>query len=262
MTDAMNYLNKEGKIKCWPAKQDGKAAVAIHLGRKFDIGRFYTEKDVNRIVEENHTFGDYFLLRREMIERGVMRRTPDGARYWRGGLWANGNCSTERLTVAPAMPADHGEIRQIYFSCSDVGNWIGEPHTETALKALLDGTDLPPDGQVEFNHIAVIREKNSGSAVGLLQYYTAWPGANCLWIGLFLLDPQHRHMGYGSECIGVMLAEARRQGYRRTGLGVALRNQAGIKFWVKCGFSTITKVAADGDSGEGTLGLLGLSMEL
>ena len=79
-----NFLDKQGRIKCWPAKTEGKLAVLRHLGSKFDRDRYYTEKEVIRIIEENHTFGDYFLLRREMIDRGVMERTIDGARYWRG----------------------------------------------------------------------------------------------------------------------------------------------------------------------------------
>lgn len=83
MVRVENYLNKEGKIKVWPAKQEAKLAVLRYLGGKFEPGRDYTEGEVNAIVAANHTFGDYFLLRREMIERRVMARTPDGARYWR-----------------------------------------------------------------------------------------------------------------------------------------------------------------------------------
>lgn len=78
-----NYLNKDGKIKAWPAKTEAKHAVLAYMSTKFELGRDYKEKEVNAIIEANHAFGDYFLLRRGMVDLGVMARTPDGARYWR-----------------------------------------------------------------------------------------------------------------------------------------------------------------------------------
>ncbi len=258
-----NFLDKHGMINCWPAKQDAKLAVLSHLGNQFTPGRFYTEKEVNCIIEEHHTFCDYFLLRRGMIDCGVLARTTDGARYWKTGLWSETKSAvTQRLTITPAEASDYLEIKEIYLACSDVGEWVGDPHTEQSLASMLDGTDLPPNGHPEFNHVAVLRESSSGEMVGLTQYYTSWPEESCLWIGLFLLHPSRQHIGYGSEFIAALITEARRQGYRRIGLGVALRNQPGLKFWVKCGFDHIAKVRADGESGESSLGLLSLSIDL
>lgn len=64
-------------------KKDKRNDVLFYLGTKFEIGRNYTEKEVNAIIEQWHTFGDYFLLRRELIVCDVLRRTRDGAKYWR-----------------------------------------------------------------------------------------------------------------------------------------------------------------------------------
>ncbi len=258
-----NFLDRQGRIKCWPAKRQAKLAVLRHLASLFTPGRFYTEKEVNGIIEGNHTFGDYFLLRREMINCRCLARTPNGSRYWRGGLWPEeAGCSTGRLSVKAADTPDHAEIREIYFACGYVGEWIGDPHTEQSLTAMLDGSDLPPNGHREFSHVAVLREKSTGAMAGVAQYYTGWPDEQCLWLGLFLLHPSRQHMGYGSEFIEAVIAEARRQGYQRIGLGVALRNQPGLKFWVKCGFNRIAKVCVDGESGENSLGLLSLAMDL
>lgn len=77
------FIDEEGKIKQLPAKKEPRLAVLAYLAEKFEAGRDYTEKEVNAIIENWHTFGDYFLLRRELIDSGLMRRERDGSRYWK-----------------------------------------------------------------------------------------------------------------------------------------------------------------------------------
>lgn len=78
-----NYLDKNRKIKCWPKKKQSRLIVLNYLVSKFDFNTIYNEKEVNKIIEENHSFTDYFLLRRELIEYKLMLRTMDGSKYWR-----------------------------------------------------------------------------------------------------------------------------------------------------------------------------------
>lgn len=77
------FIDDEGKIKQLPAKKEPRLVVLSYLAEKFEEGRDYTEKEVNAIIDGWHTFGDYFLLRRELIDWGLMRRERDGSRYWR-----------------------------------------------------------------------------------------------------------------------------------------------------------------------------------
>lgn len=256
-----NFLNKEGKIKAWPSKHEAKSLVLRHVGNRFDTGRFYAEKEVNRIIDENHTFGDYFLLRRGMVDCGVMRRTPDGSRYWRGGLWAEANgAETGRMTIRAATPEDAEDIGDVYNACAYMAEWTGEEHDEAGLASLLEGSDLPPGGSREFNHLAVMRKKEGGGIAGIADYYTAWPAENCIWIGLMLIHPDCQKLGYGSEFVEAFISESKRQAYRQVGLGVALRNQPALKFWVKSGFDRIDKVVPDGEAGAGRLAVIGLHM--
>lgn len=78
-----NYLDKDQKIKAWPSKKDAKIEIVSYLSEKFEYDVFYTEKQVNEIINEWHTFRDYFLLRRELIEKGFLNRTRDGSQYWK-----------------------------------------------------------------------------------------------------------------------------------------------------------------------------------
>lgn len=83
MSDVSNFIDNSGKIENWPAKHILKLKVLEYLIDKFEYNHFYTEKEINSIIESHHTFGDYFLLRRELIEKKLLSRTRDGAKYWR-----------------------------------------------------------------------------------------------------------------------------------------------------------------------------------
>lgn len=77
------FLDADGRIKQLPSKMKARLAVLEYLADKFERGRDYTEKQVNAICEEWHTFGDFTLLRRELIDFSLMNREPNGSRYWR-----------------------------------------------------------------------------------------------------------------------------------------------------------------------------------
>jgi len=55
------------------------ARVAAQLP---DVGRF-TEVEINKILNELHTYGDQSGLRRELVDRGFLARTRDCREYWK-----------------------------------------------------------------------------------------------------------------------------------------------------------------------------------
>ena len=77
------FLDENGKIKQLPAKQTMKELVYDYLAEKFSNDVMYTESDVNSIINQWHTFGDYFILRRGLIDSGLLNRLPDGSKYWK-----------------------------------------------------------------------------------------------------------------------------------------------------------------------------------
>ena len=79
------FLTGDGRIRKLPKKQAARRAVLAYLALRFEPDRMYTEKEVNLICDAAHTFGDCFLLRRELIDSGLLRRTPSGSQYWRAG---------------------------------------------------------------------------------------------------------------------------------------------------------------------------------
>lgn len=77
------YLDENGLIKIWPAKQNAKKIMLDYLAESFAYDTNYTEKEVNAVIQSRHTFNDYFLLRRSLIDCGLLCRLPDGSKYWR-----------------------------------------------------------------------------------------------------------------------------------------------------------------------------------
>lgn len=76
------FLTEEGKIKQLPSKQKSKLEVLQYLATKFEGKVTYSEKEINRVIDAWHTFGDYFLLRRELVDNLFLSRTNDGSKYW------------------------------------------------------------------------------------------------------------------------------------------------------------------------------------
>jgi hypothetical protein len=81
--DISRFLDDSGKITQLSQKKNFRIVTICYLAEKFETNRNYTEKEVNSICEKWHTFGDYFILRRELIDNGLLCREQNGSRYWK-----------------------------------------------------------------------------------------------------------------------------------------------------------------------------------
>ena len=77
-------LSDDQKLMRWPKKNHEKQFVLEYMQSKITGRTRYPEKDVNAVLQQWHLFNDHALLRREMVERGLMNRTRDGREYWIG----------------------------------------------------------------------------------------------------------------------------------------------------------------------------------
>lgn len=78
-----NFLDAEGRLFVWPAKHKHKLLALEYLCSKFTPGQRYSEKEVNAILNQFHTFGDWALLRRYLVDYGFLNRVSNGSAYWR-----------------------------------------------------------------------------------------------------------------------------------------------------------------------------------
>ncbi len=82
-TEIKQFLDDSGKITQLPKNQKVRYVLLEYLAGKFESDSTYSEREVNVICDKWHTFGDYFLLRRELVDNGLLCRERDGSRYWR-----------------------------------------------------------------------------------------------------------------------------------------------------------------------------------
>ena len=79
--DLRPFLDDAGRLRQWPSRMKVQRMAAALLARRFEAGREYTERDVNARIMEGHTFADWALLRRWLVDWGYMLRESDGSRY-------------------------------------------------------------------------------------------------------------------------------------------------------------------------------------
>ncbi|MDP4091467.1 MAG: DUF2087 domain-containing protein [Bacillota bacterium] len=77
-----NYLDKEGRLKMYPSKRKYKILALMFLASRFEKGVRYTEKEVNEILDEVHTFNDRCMMRRELYNNRFFGRLNDCSWYW------------------------------------------------------------------------------------------------------------------------------------------------------------------------------------
>ncbi|MDO3434667.1 DUF2087 domain-containing protein [Rhizobium sp. CBN3] len=67
----------------WPSRRMDQITALWILWSYIPSAREMSEKEVNALLRDRHLFGDHALLRRELCDLGLMRRTRDGSVYRR-----------------------------------------------------------------------------------------------------------------------------------------------------------------------------------
>jgi len=76
------FVDPEGRLIQWPSRFKLQQMAAALLATRFEPGRNYVEKEVNAVLVEWHTFGDWALLRRVLCDWLFLDRESDCSRYW------------------------------------------------------------------------------------------------------------------------------------------------------------------------------------
>lgn len=76
-----NFLDERKRLTAFPAKRKMKIYALFYLAEKFEAGREYTEREINEILYNWHTFADPATLRRELYDYCFLDRSDDGRSY-------------------------------------------------------------------------------------------------------------------------------------------------------------------------------------
>lgn len=75
------FFDADGRLAILPAKNRNKSAIYIRLAERFELGRIYSEAEVNDVLIP--ASDDYATYRRALIDNGLLSRSRDGRTYWR-----------------------------------------------------------------------------------------------------------------------------------------------------------------------------------
>jgi len=76
-----DYSRRDGSLKTLPSQRKKLEAVLRYVVKAFEVGKHYSEKQVNEILARYHA--DTATLRRELVGLGLMQREGGGGEYWR-----------------------------------------------------------------------------------------------------------------------------------------------------------------------------------
>ncbi|ARM11441.1 MULTISPECIES: DUF2087 domain-containing protein [Rhizobium] len=76
-------FDEELRLMRWPSRRMDQVTALWLVWSRIPAAREMPEKEVNALLRDRHLFGDHVLLRRELCDIGLMRRTRDGSIYRR-----------------------------------------------------------------------------------------------------------------------------------------------------------------------------------
>ncbi|WP_203247188.1 DUF2087 domain-containing protein [Sporosarcina beigongshangi] len=73
------FSEEDGRLVSYQLKEYEKEQLVAEVALLFNPKKVYTEKEVNKVLVE--VYEDYMLLRRELIDRGLLTRNSEGSEY-------------------------------------------------------------------------------------------------------------------------------------------------------------------------------------
>ncbi|MBM7614473.1 GNAT family N-acetyltransferase [Alkaliphilus hydrothermalis] len=241
-----NYLDKENRVKGWPAKKNNQWIVLDYLATKFKQGVEYTEEEINEVLKEAQTCNDHCFFRRELFEKGFLDRSTDGRVYWKTVKLIQEYGETERLIIKKATMKEAEKLQQLYDTSRVLKDVLGiEYNTDNIYKSLTEG-DLPPipNASKDFYRMMGIYIKETDQLMGLLELYHGYPTDQDLYIGFLYCHFDYQKQGFGREVVEYVNKQAAECNFERILVGVNLKNTSGLKFWHKCKFDKIERISS------------------
>lgn len=81
--EALRVFDAFGRMHHWPKKYSIQGLSLWVFWGRLPSRRDLTEPEVNEVLKASNTFGDHVLIRRSLIDHGLVTRTIDGKVYRR-----------------------------------------------------------------------------------------------------------------------------------------------------------------------------------
>ncbi len=75
------FLDGEGKLRQFPSKMKAKVPAMYYIASKFEMGKQYSEPEVNSLINSACAFRDPATIRRDMVDNKFLDRSADCRAY-------------------------------------------------------------------------------------------------------------------------------------------------------------------------------------
>jgi ribosomal protein S18 acetylase RimI-like enzyme len=116
------------------------------------------------------------------------------------------------------------------------------PDPAQMIRELL--SDLPPDKTLADKFGMGVFD-GAGRLVGGIDVIRDYPEPHEWYLGLMVLDPDHRNQGLGARLIAALAGWLRQHEAAYLRLAVSEHNAAGQRFWTRLGFQPVKQVIAE-----------------
>ncbi|MDQ0463638.1 hypothetical protein QO010_001409 [Caulobacter ginsengisoli] len=77
------HFDSEGRLLRWPSRDSHVRLALWALWARLEAGAVHTEREISAVLKTLHVFGDHALLRRALVDYGLVTRTADCRDYRR-----------------------------------------------------------------------------------------------------------------------------------------------------------------------------------
>lgn len=143
--------------------------------------------------------------------------------------------TTERLSMQPIEEDDWWLFQKLYQD-ANVMRFIGELDTPAQIRSRFEQRLGYWDRYADFWLCLIVRERDTGAAVGLTGFFPDWRPYQQGEVG-FIISPEHQGKGYAVESLRAVLDFAFEQcGFHRLQANVLEGNDGSRRVLEKCGF--------------------------
>ena len=155
--------------------------------------------------------------------------------------------TTSRCDLRLATAEDEPRVVPIFAENLDLLRRTGATETpEVYASDVVLNTTLPPGGSVDRARSFLIRENNRPEIVGILAFYVGYPTTRTLYIGTLFLRPAWQRRAFGREVMREVEKRTGGAAIHEIRLGVDPGNWEALRFWVRIGYTHITRISDGG----------------
>jgi RimJ/RimL family protein N-acetyltransferase len=168
---------------------------------------------------------------------------------------------TARLVAAEVCEEDISELLDVYLSNPDYleltegSGGVAGAYDRGMLERDLAMSELTPG-----RHTAVLRLRDGGACVGVMDWVDENPNDGTPWLGLIMIHADHQRRELGTEAIAGLTDHGRRAGWTRLREGVIMGNEAGMALAVAAGMREIERKPHRIAAGECELAVMELAL--